>query len=78
MEAIRQFVEVKDNSFNVFLPKNFKAKSVEIIIIPNEEDEYEELSDDLKAILDERLQEKDEDCISAEESIKILKQKYGL
>jgi len=78
MEAIRQFIEVKDNSFNVSLPKNFKAKSVEIIIIPNEEDEYEELSDDLKAILDERIQESDEDCISAEESIKILKQKYGL
>ena len=36
MEAIRQFIEVKNNSFNVVLPKGFTAKTVEVIILPSE------------------------------------------
>ena len=36
MEAIRQFIEVKNNSFNVVLPKGFTAKTVEVIIMPSE------------------------------------------
>ena len=49
------------------------------------EDEYEiideynaELTDEMKAILDERLLEDEEDGISAEESINQLREKYGL
>jgi hypothetical protein len=38
MNAIRQFIEVKDNSFNVVLPKDFTAQRVEVIIMPSEED----------------------------------------
>jgi hypothetical protein len=38
MNAIRQFIDVKDNAFNVRLPKNFKANRVEVIIIPSEID----------------------------------------
>jgi hypothetical protein len=34
MNAIRQFIEVKNNSFNVVLPKGFTAKNVEVIIMP--------------------------------------------
>lgn len=34
MNAIRQFIEVKNNSFNVVLPEGFTAKTVEVIIIP--------------------------------------------
>lgn len=34
MNAIRQFIEVKNNSFNVVLPEGFTAKTVEIIIMP--------------------------------------------
>ena len=36
MNAIRQFIAVKNNSFNVVLPKGFTAKTVEVIIIPSE------------------------------------------
>jgi hypothetical protein len=78
MDAIRQFVEVKNHSFNVSLPKNFRAKKVEVIIISDEKEENEELSDEQKAILDERLKENEKDCISAESSIHRLKQQYGL
>ena len=35
MNAIRQFIEVKNNSFNVVLPEGFTAKTVEVIIMPN-------------------------------------------
>jgi hypothetical protein len=34
MNAIRQFIEVKNNTFNVVLPEGFTAKTVEVIIIP--------------------------------------------
>lgn len=33
MNAIRQFIEVKNNSFNVVLPEGFTAKTVEVIIL---------------------------------------------
>jgi hypothetical protein len=36
MNAIRQFIEVKDNSFNVVLPQDFKAQRVEVIILPSD------------------------------------------
>lgn len=36
MKAIRQFIEVKNNSFNVVLPEGFTAKTVEVIIMPLE------------------------------------------
>jgi hypothetical protein len=36
MDAIRQFVDVKNHSFQVSLPKNFKASRVEIIILSSE------------------------------------------
>jgi hypothetical protein len=36
MDAIRQFVDVKDHSFQVSLPKNFNARRVEVIILPSE------------------------------------------
>jgi Putative addiction module component len=36
MDAIRQFVDVKDHSFQVSLPKTFNARRVEVIILPSE------------------------------------------
>ena len=33
MNAIRQFIEVKNNSFSVVLPEGFTAKTVEVIIM---------------------------------------------
>lgn len=38
MNAIRQFIDVKNNSFSVVLPEGFNAKTVEVIIMPTEED----------------------------------------
>ena len=34
MNAIRQFIEVKNNSFSVVLPEGFTARTVEVIIMP--------------------------------------------
>ena len=53
MNAIRQFIEVKDNSFQVTLPDGFSAKRVEVIIIPDEREN--EMSFETKKLLDERL-----------------------
>lgn len=36
MNAIRQFIEVKNNSFVVTLPQGFTASRVEVIIMPLE------------------------------------------
>ena len=36
MNAIRQFIEVKNNSFQVVLPEGFTASRVEVIILPSE------------------------------------------
>ena len=38
MDAIRKFIEVKDHSFTVDLPKDFTAKMVEVIIMPSPEE----------------------------------------
>lgn len=54
----------------------FKSKAITIIV---EEDESGyELTDELKDILDERLQEDERSYISANDSIDSLKKKYGL
>lgn len=37
MQALRQIVNVKDNSLNIVLPTDFKAKRVEVIVLPIEE-----------------------------------------
>ena len=54
----------------------FKSKS--IIITVREDDDYPELTDEMKAILDERLAEDESNYITGEESIAQLKEKYGL
>jgi len=54
----------------------FKSKPITIIV---EEDENNiELTVDMKAVLDERLQEDESTYLSAEESISQLNKKYGL
>ena len=39
MKAIRQFIEVKNNSFSVVLPEGFTASRVEVIILPSEKED---------------------------------------
>ena len=52
----------------------FKSKPITIII---EEDDFD-LSNEMIAILDDRINEDENTYLSAEESISKLKQKYGL
>jgi hypothetical protein len=54
----------------------FKSRPITITI--EEEEQDFELTDEMKNILDERLMEDQSDYISAEESIKQLRDKYGL
>jgi hypothetical protein len=52
MNAIRQFIEVKDNSFQVILPDDFKAKRVEVIILPSDDDT--QISEETQNLINER------------------------
>lgn len=54
----------------------FKSRPITITI--EEEEQDFELTDEMKNILDERLMEDQSDYISAEESIKQLRDKYEL
>ena len=54
----------------------FKSKSITITV--REDDDYPELTDERKAILDERLAEDESTYLTGEESIDQLKKKYGL
>ncbi len=54
MNAIRQFVEVKNHTFTIVLPDDFDASNVEVIILAKQQNKIE-LSDETKALLDSRL-----------------------
>ena len=54
----------------------FKSKSITITV--EEADCDDELTDEMKAILDERLMEDESNYITGEESITQLKEKYCL
>ena len=76
MEAIRQTVKVKNHSFKITLPDNFNAEEVEVIIFAKHDDFV--LSDEMKEILDSRVNEPTEDYLTSEESLSRLKKKYGI
>ena len=54
----------------------FKSKPITIIV--EEDEDHSWLSDEMKAELDNRLSEPDEQYITAEISISLLNKKYGL
>jgi hypothetical protein len=54
----------------------FKSKPI-TIIVEEDEDDFE-LTTEMKAVLDERLQEDEKTYLTAEESINQLNKKYGL
>ncbi len=54
MNAIRQFVEVKNHTFTIVLPDDFDANTVEVIILPKQQNKIE-FSDETKKLLDARL-----------------------
>lgn len=54
----------------------FKSKPITIIV--EEDDSNIELTTDMKAILDDRLQEDEKTYLTAEDSIQQLQKKYGI
>lgn len=55
----------------------FKSKPITIIVEEDLNDDFE-LSNQMKAVLDERLIEDDKDYLSSEQSIQKLSSKYGV
>ena len=54
MNAIRQFIDVKNNSLVVSLPDDFKDQRVEVIILPATQNDFN-VSNETKQMLDNRL-----------------------
>ena len=76
MEAIRQFIKVINHQVNITLPDDFNAEEVEVIILPKKEDFFD-LSEEQKNILDNRVNEPESEYITSEESLEKIKKKYG-
>ncbi|MDN3676868.1 hypothetical protein QWY90_06040 [Flavobacterium paronense] len=76
MEAIRQFVKVKNHQINITLPDNFTAEEVEVIIIAKNENDFQ-LSDNQIKLLDDRANEPESEYIKSSESLNRIKEKYG-
>ena len=74
MEAIREIVKVKNRQVIINLPDDFNADEVEVIVLKTIENE---LSEAQKAILGNRLNEPETEYITSQESLDLLKIKYG-
>lgn len=68
MKAIRQFIDVKNNSINVVLPKGFTSKMVGVIILPTNEKDL--ISGWHKEIVMERI----ENLQTPEDAFKMIAQ----
>ena len=79
MEAIKRTIKVQNRQVIIDLPNDFNADEVEVIVLAKEYD-YDDfqLSDEQKAMLDERLKEPDENYIPMKECLEDLKKKHGL
>ena len=78
MEAIRQFVKVKNREVNIVLPDDFIADEVEVIGLAKSNDSIPfELTDEQKQLLDTRLAEPESEYISSKESLEKIRKKYG-
>jgi hypothetical protein len=76
MEAIRQFVKVKNHQVNITLPVDFIADEVEVIIFAKSNDTFQ-LSESQIALLEERVNEPETEYITSTESLNKIKEKYG-
>jgi len=74
MEAIREIVKVKNRQVIINLPEDFNADEVEVIVLKTIENE---LSEEQKIILENRLNEPETEYITSQESLDLLKKKYG-
>ncbi len=78
MEAIRQFVKVKNREVNIVLPDDFIADEVEVIVLAKSNNSISfELTDEQKQLLDTRLAEPESEYISSKESLEKIRKKYG-
>ena len=64
-----------DSDFMNAIKSSFKSKAITIII---EEDEDNELTNEMKVVLNQRVQEDTTDYITSQNSIHHLNKKYGL
>ena len=76
MEAIRQFVKVKNHQVNITLPEDFIADEVEVIIFAKSEIDFQ-LSESQIKLLDDRVNEPESEYIKSSESLNRIKEKYG-
>lgn len=76
MEAIRQFVKVKNHQINITLPESFTADEVEVIILSKSENDFQ-LSENQIKLLDDRANEPESEYIKSSESLNRIKEKYG-
>lgn len=76
MEAIRQFVKVKNHQVNITLPKDFIADEVEVIILAMNHIDFQ-LSESQIKLLDYRVNEPESEYIKSSESLNRIKEKYG-
>lgn len=71
-----KFVKVKNHTIQIILPDDFDADEVEVIILKREDDLI--LTDEMKAILNNRVNEDKTTYLSAKDSIEELKNKHGI
>ena len=76
MEAIRQFVKVKNHQINITLPEDFIADEVEVIILAKNKTDFQ-LSENQIQLLDNRANEPESEYIKSTESLNRIKKKYG-
>ena len=74
MEAIRQFVKVKNHQINITLPEDFTADEVEVIILAKNENDFQ-LSENQIKLLDDRANEPESEYIKSSESLNRIKEK---
>ena len=76
MQLTYQFASADDINSDTIdaIKKAFKSKAITLMLQIAEPDE--ELSDDLKSVLDNRLEEDVATYLSSEESITLLRKKY--
>lgn len=79
MQTIFKFESADDVDISLInsIKATFKSKSIVITINEDKTNKYE-LTDEMKKELDIRLAEDESTYITSEESISILKKKYGL
>jgi hypothetical protein len=76
MEAIRQFVKVKNHQVTLTLPDDFIADEVEVIILAKNDSDFH-LSESQLKLLDDRVNEPESEYIKSSESLNRIKEKYG-